>query len=146
MQGMKDSANVFSSNTGTINSQITPMQNTINNLISDVTKMDDNLGNFLSILKAPSSYGNVGMQGFYGFLIAFSFFSLLGALLMACCDKTGCRHLMYLSCIFLFLGALFAFIVAVIFSLMVPFFTWTCAYLDVAVSSSAGFSSKSFLT
>ena len=143
---MKDSASVFTSNTGQIDSSIAPMQITINNLIADVNKMDDNLGSFLSILKTPGTYGNVGMQGFYGFLIGFSFFSLLGVLLMACCDKTGCRHLVYLSCIFLFLGGLLTFIIAVMFSIMVPFFTWTCSYLDVAVSSPAGFSSKSYLT
>ena len=44
---------------------------------------------------------------------------LLGALLTACCNKYGCRHLMYFSCLFLFLGALIGFFIAVIFSIIV---------------------------
>jgi hypothetical protein len=141
MQGIKDSSSTFSGSVGTIHSQISPMTTTITNLISDVTTMDSNMGKFLSIISTPGSYGNAGMQGFYGFLIFFSFLSLLGALLMACCDKTGCRHLMYFACVFLFLAGLLTFIIAVMFSILVPFFTWTCSYVSVAVGSSAGFSS-----
>lgn len=144
MQGIKDSSNSFSTQVGTIQSQIVPMQTTINGLVTDVSKMDDNLGTYLSYIKTPGTYGNMGMQAYYGFLIGFSFFSLLGVLLMACCDKPGCRHLMYLTCIFLFIGALVGFIVSVIFSILVPFFTWTCSYISVAVGSSSGFSSTFF--
>jgi hypothetical protein len=104
--------------------------------------MDSKFGDYLNFLKTPGTYGNMGMQGIYGFFIAFSFFSLLGVLLMACCDKPGCRHLMYFTCIFLFIGAFIAFFIAIIFSILVPLFTWTCSYIDVAVSSSGGFSSN----
>jgi hypothetical protein len=115
------------------------MQTTIDNLIKDVKNMDDSLGTYLKLINIPGSYGNMGMQAFYGFLIGFSFFALLGTILMACCDKPGCRHLIYFSCIFLFIGGLLAFFISVLFSIMVPFFTWTCSYLDVAVGSSTGF-------
>jgi hypothetical protein len=33
---------------------------------------------------------------------------------------------MYFSCFFLFLGAIIAFIISVLFSVLVPVFTWTC--------------------
>lgn len=141
MKGIKDSAVSFDSQIATINSQISPMQTTINDLITNVRDMDNGLGTYLSYLKYPGSFGNIGMQGFYGFLIAFSFFSLLGTLLTVCCDKPGCRHLMYFSCIFLFIGAYIAFIVAVLFSVFVPIFTWTCQYLNFTVQSSANFQS-----
>lgn len=142
MRGIKDSAVNFDSQIATINSQIGTMQTTINNLITNVKDMDSGLGTYLSYLNYPGSYGNLGMQGFYGFLILFSFFALLGTLLTVCCDKAGCRHLMYFSCIFLFIGALFAFLVAVIFSIFVPVFTWTCQYLNTTVSSAANFQSN----
>lgn len=118
------------------------MKTTIDNLIADVKNMDDGLGGFLSLLSYPKNFGNIGMQGFYGFLIAFSFFAILGALLTACCDKPGCRHLMYFSCIFLFIGGFIAFWIAVIFSIFVPIFTWTCSFLDVTIGSDAGFRSN----
>lgn len=115
------------------------MRTNIDNLATNVKDMDSQLGGFLSILKTPGDFGNMGMQGFYGFLICFSFFTMVGVLLTVCCDKPGCRHLMYFSCIFLFIGALLAFFVAVLFSFFVPFFTWTCDYINTAVSSDAGF-------
>lgn len=139
MEGTKTSANIFSTQTGTISSQISTIRTTIDNLESDVKSMDKSFGNFLSVLSAPGAYGNMGMQGFYGFMIAFSFFALIGVLLTVCCDKPGCRHMMYCSCIFLFIGAFLAFMVAILFSFLVPFFTWTCDYLNVALSSKVGF-------
>lgn len=142
MQGIKDNADGFSSTSSNINSQLSTIQNTINDLVADIDSMDKKFGDYLNYLKTPGTYGNLGMQGFYGFFIAFSFFSLLGVLLMACCDKPGCRHLMYFTCIFLFIGALIAFFVAIIFSILVPLFTWTCSYIDVALGSSSGFSSN----
>lgn len=142
MQAIKDYASNFNSQVATIQNQITPIQTTISSLVTDVNSMDNQLGGYLSYLKTPGTYGNIGMQGFYGFFIGFSFFSLLGVLLMACCDKTGCRHLMYFSCIFLFIGGFVAFLISVIFSIIVPFFTWTCSFIDVSVSSSTGFSSS----
>lgn len=142
MQGIRSSASIFSGQVATIQSQITPMQNTITSLISSINSMDSGLSSFLSLINLGKSFGSIGLQGFYGFLIAFSAFSLLGAIVMCCCDKPGCRNLMYFSCIFLFLGAFVAFIIAVIFSLLVPVFTWTCDYLSVGFSSSTGFHSN----
>jgi len=141
MQAIKSSANSFSTQIATIQSQITPMRTTIDNLISNVNTMDSSLSSFLSMLSLGSRFGNTGMMGFYGFLIAFSLFSLIGVILTCCCDKPGCRNLMYFSCAFLFLAGLATFIIAVLFSFLVPVFTWTCDYLTVALSSSAGFQS-----
>lgn len=141
ISSIKIYANNFVTNKGAISGQITPTQNTITGLITDVNSMDSKFADYLSYLKTPGTYGNLGMQGFYGFFIAFSFFSLLGVLLMACCDKPGCRHLMYFTCIFMFLGALVAFLISIIFSLIVPLFTWTCSYIDVSLANSSGFTS-----
>ncbi len=103
--------------------------------------MDDSMGTLISFLSIPSAYGNVGMQAFYGALVGFSIFGLLGLMLTACCQKTGCRHLMYISCFVLFLMGWATFIIAVMFSVLVPVFTWTCSYLDVAMANSTGFQS-----
>lgn len=81
----------------------------------------------------------MGIQVFFGVVIGFSCLALLGALLTVCCDKYGCRHLMYFSCLFLFIGALVGFFISTLFSVLVPFFTWTCSYLDYTILSSANF-------
>jgi tetrahydromethanopterin S-methyltransferase subunit B len=142
MEGIKNNSNSFSTATGTIGGQISTMQTTINSLVTDISNMDSSLGSFLGFFSYPGSYGNMGMQAFYGVLIGFSFLALIGALLTVCCDKPGCRHLMYFACIFLFIGALIGFMISVLFSIFVPLFTWTCSYLSVGLASSAGFSSK----
>lgn len=124
---------------------INDMKTTVTNLASDVNSMDSNLGTMLGFLSMPTTYGNMAMQGFYGFLIAFSFFALIGVLLTACCSKPGCRHLMYFSCMFLFIGALIGFFIASLFSIMVPLFTWTCSYIDYILASQTNFNSNYYM-
>lgn len=145
MQGIKNNSNSFSTQIATIQSQITPMQTTLNNLISNVNSMDSSLSSMLSLLNMPSSFGNIILQSFYGFLIGFSCLGLLGVILTCCCDKPGCRNLMYFSCVFLFIGALIAFIVSFLFSLLVPVFTWTCDFLAVASTNSTSFQSIPYI-
>lgn len=143
MQGIRGSASTFSGQVSTIQTQITPIQNTVTSLISSINSMDSGFTPILSFINKGNSFGSIGLQGYYGFLITFSFFSLLGVIVMCCCDKPGCRNLMYFSCIFLFIGAFVAFLIAVIFSVLVPVLTWTCDYLTVGLGSSAGFHSNS---
>lgn len=145
MNGIKSNSSTFSGQVSNIQSSVASIQSTLNSLISNVNSMDSGLGTYLSYLKIPQNYGNMGMQAFYGGLTGFSFLALLGLLFTACCDKSGCRYLMYFSCLFLFLAGFLAFFIAVIFSVFVPIFTWTCDYLTVAVGSSSGFKSNPFL-
>ena len=136
---IKSNAGVFNTNIGTLGTELTPMTNQVNSLVSDIDGMDSSFGTMIGLFSMPSSFGDMGMQAFYGFLIGFSFFALLGALLTACCNKPGCRFLMYFACIFLFLGGFLSLFISIIFSLLVPTFTWTCAYLDVTLADSVGF-------
>jgi tetrahydromethanopterin S-methyltransferase subunit B len=124
---------------GNINGAVASIQTTLNGIISSITSADNNLGTYLSYFNSPGQYGSMGMQVFYGVLIGFSCLALLGALLTVCCDKYGCRYLMYFSCLILFIGALVGFVVSTLFSILVPAFTWTCSYLDNTLQSSANF-------
>ena len=90
-------------------------------------------------MKKVGDNGNMALQAFYGVFIGFSFFALLGALLTACCDKYGCRHLMYFSCLFLFLVGFLGFFISFILSIIIPPATWGCSWFDVAVTNAAGF-------
>lgn len=93
-------------------------------------------------MKTGGDNGNMGLQAYYGVMIGFSFFALLGGLLTVCCDKYGCRHLMYFSCVVLFVATLIGFFLATIFSVIVPAMTWGCDFIDVSLSSDANFKSK----
>jgi hypothetical protein len=83
--------------------------------------------------------GNMGLQAFYGVFIGFASLALLGTLLTACCDKYGCRHLVYFSCLIMFLVGLIGALLLTIFAIMIPAFTRGCSYLDVTLGSQAGF-------
>lgn len=107
--------------------------------------MDNGLKNFLNLINNFKGYINIGLMGFYGYLIGFSIFALLGMCLIVCFNKSGCRYLMYFSCMFLFLAAFIGFIVSIIFSVIVPVFSWTCSFLSIAVSSNSGFQSIFYL-
>jgi len=107
-----------------------------------MNKFDDTLNNMLSFMAAPSSYGSMAVQAFYGVMIGFSSLTLLGTILTVCCGKFSCRNLMYLGCIFLFIAALIGFIIAIVLSILVPVFSWTCSYLDVTLQDSASFNTN----
>ena len=145
MLSIKTSSNSFAGEVLNIQSNTSPMNLTIQGLINDVNNMDLILGRILSLLNIPNVYGRVIMQTFYGVLIGFSVVGCIGLVLTAIFRRIGSRHLMYFSCGGLFLAGWIAFTIAVVFSFVVPIFTWTCYYLDVAVSSSTGFKGKMIL-
>jgi hypothetical protein len=133
--GVQTSSTNFNTQIPTIDSNINSTKNSIIGIIDSVTSADNNLGSLLSSFNTPGQYGSMGMQIFYGVLIGFSCLALLGALLTVCCDKYGCRYLMYFSCLIFFLGAFIGFFISTLFSFFVPVFTWTCSYLDYTLLS-----------
>ena len=139
MTAIKLAAAAFASDAGVDNAALDSMKNTVDEIITNINDMDGLMKNFLSLFSTPKSYGNVGLQGFYGFLILFSVFALIGVLLTVCCNKYGCRHLMYFSCLFLFVVGLLGFFISFILSIIIPPATWGCSWFDVAVTNAAGF-------
>lgn len=121
---------------------MTAIITSVTNIRDQLVTADDSLGSTLKPATNVRTYGTMGVQVFYGVVILFSFFAILGALLTACCDKYGCRHLMYFSCIFLFIIALFGFFISIILSIFVPLTTWACDFLDTTFKDQAGFSAN----
>jgi len=139
--GIQSSATTFTSQIGTIGSSVSSIQSSLNSMISSISSMDSSLGTYLSYTNYPSQYGTMALSIFFAVMIGFSSLALFGALLTVCCRKYGCRHLMYFSCLFLFIAALIGFILSTLFSVLVPALTWTCSYLSYTLSSSANFQS-----
>lgn len=139
MNSIKVSANAFTGQVSNIQASITPMNTSLHAMIDDVVKLDDKLASLLSILDIPAKYANLIMQCFYGVLIGLSVLGVVGVLFTVLFRRIGCRHVMYTSCIGLFIIGWVAFIIAVVFSVLVPLLTWTCSFLDVAVGSLTGF-------
>ena len=132
-------ASSFSTDQSSVSAQVTPIKNSITSIVNSVTDVDSKLDTPLNGVEAAGSNGNIGLQAFYGVFIGFSFFALLGVLLTACCDKYGCRHLMYFSCVFLFIAGLVGFLIVTIISILLPPVTWGCSYFDTTLASEAGF-------
>lgn len=141
----RSSGSTFSTSFGSVNTEIPNIQDNINTIVDSLDKVDKNLNSPLKLFKTAGSNGNMGLQAFYGVLIGFSFFALLGTLLTVCCDKYKCRYLMYFSCIFLFIAGLLSFLLSSFFSMFIPPITWGCSFLDVALSSKSGFTGNTLV-
>ncbi len=81
-------------------------------------------------------------QVIYGVAMGFAVFALIGVIFMTFCDKYKCRYLMYFACIILFLFAIIGFLLAFIFSLILPVMYWGCDWLTVSISTGGGFTTN----
>jgi hypothetical protein len=85
---------------------------------------------------------NLGVQVVYGVTVGLASMMLLGALLVAFCDKPKCRYLMYFACFLLFFIGLVGFLMSIIFSFITPVVYFGCQFIDFSLSSSANFDCK----
>lgn len=141
----KSGAISFSSTYTTISSALTSIQTSINSITTSITNLDNSLGGPLGSVNSAGTSGNTGLQAFYGVFIGFGALCLLGTLLTCCCGKYGCRHLIYFSCFILFLVGLLGALLSTLFSIFVPALTWGCSFMDVTLTSQAGFTSTNVL-
>jgi len=126
-------ASNFASSTNVNTASLASMKTTIDDLIKNINDVDKTLKSIFDFISSGNDVIDVSFKGFYGFMIFFSVFALIGTILTVCCNKYGCRHLMYFSCIFIFLATLVTFLLAFIFSVLFPVFTWTCSYLNYSL-------------
>jgi hypothetical protein len=92
-------------------------------------------------MDTPKSIGGLVISLIYGVALGLSVLTLLGVILMTFCDKYKCRYLMYFSCVILFFIGLVGFLIALLFSIVVPVLFFLCEWLDVTITSS-GFNSN----
>jgi hypothetical protein len=86
--------------------------------------------------------GTLVLQVFYGASLGLAVFSLIGVVLMTFCDKYKCRYLMYFACVFMFFIGIIGFLIATIFSIIIPFYYWGCEWTSTTIGSQAGFDSN----
>jgi len=129
----------FSSSYTSVDTTLGTIRSSIDSISSSITKMDSSIGGPVGLMKTIGTSGNMGLQAFYGVFIGFGSLALLGTLLTACCNKFGCRHLIYFSCLIMFLVGLLGALISTIFSIFIPVFTWGCSFLDVTFLDQVGF-------
>lgn len=145
LSGIATNAGSFSNNSASFSGAISGAQSNLDNFVSIIQSGDSTIGSALKLTKTPSTLMTMGIQVFYGVIIGFCVLTLLGVLLMTFCDKYRCRHLMYFSCIFLFLIGMIGFLISGLFSVFVPVLYLGCDFLTTSFSSSANFQSKFLL-
>lgn len=87
-------------------------------------------------MDTPKSIGSLVINLIYGISLGLAVLAMLGVVLMTFCDKYKCRYLMYFSCVILFILGLVGFLLAIIFSIIVPVMFLFCEWLDVTITSS----------
>ena len=111
-----------------------------------MTDLDSSSYTTLKTVDSHNGQIHLGVQLLYGLTIGIASTMLLGTLLVAFCDKINCRYLIYFSCFLLFFIGVLGFALCVLFSIMVPTIYFGCQFVDVSLSSSAGFNCNSFIT
>lgn len=84
----------------------------------------------------------LGVKMVYGITIAIASFMLLGTMMVAFCDKTKCRYLIYSSCFILFLIGVIGFFISLVFSIITPITFFGCQFIDYSLSSASNFDSN----
>ena len=127
--GFASGAAGFSSSIGGITSDLTSVQTQINDL-------DNGMKDALDLMETPKTIGTLVINLIYGIALGLAALALLGVILMTFCDKYKCRYLMYFSCVILFFFGILGFLLAIIFSIIVPIMYLFCEWLDVTITSS----------
>lgn len=136
LDSIKNGASAFAGGSGTFTSSITGVTSDLNNVKNQINDLDSSLQSALDALETPKSAGGMVISLIYGVMLGLSILAMLGVVLMTFCDKYKCRYLMYFSCVVLFFIGIVGFLIAIIFSIIVPVMFLLCEWLDVTITSS----------
>lgn len=135
-------ADSFNQQTSNFQGGVAALQSTITDFNNFLSNADNNSYSYMDIVSSKKPLINLGVQVVYGVTIGLASMMLLGALLVAFCDKPKCRYLMYFTCFLLFFIGLAGFLMSIIFSIITPAVYFGCQFIDFSLSSSADFDSK----
>ena len=127
-------------------SEVSNFQGAVGTLLTTVqsfktymSELDVSLYSTLKLIDEYSAQVNTGVRVLYGLTIVMASTMLLGALMVAFCDKVGCRYLIYASCVMLFFIGVLGFLLSVFFSVIVPALYFGCQFMDHSLASAANF-------
>jgi hypothetical protein len=138
IMGISAKADAYATGSGGITAGITSATGIISPILTSVSDLDQQFGGFLD-LSSFTQYATTGVQMYYAAVLGLAALAMLGAILMAFCDRYKCRYLMYFACMFMLIVAGLGFFLSMIFSVILPITSWTCEYLQVALTDQASF-------
>lgn len=135
LDSIRSGAASFVGGAGSFGPSISSVTSDLNNVKAQINDLDSSLSSILDVMETPKSAGTLVISLIYGIMLGLSVLALLGVVLMTFCDKYKCRYLMYFSCVILFFLGILGFLIAIIFSILVPVFFLLCEWLDVTMTS-----------
>jgi hypothetical protein len=132
-------ADSFVSETTNFQSGVSAMQQSVQDFASFLGGADNSSYTMLNNVNSNQSMINMAVQLVYGVTIGFAVLMLIATLLVAFCDKPGCRYLMYFTCFILFLIGIMGFLLTLLFSVIAPTVYFGCQFIDYSLSSTANF-------
>lgn len=135
LSGIQSSSGSFTSGSASFNSSVGSITADLANVQTQINDLDASVKSGLEIMDTPKDIGNLVINLIYGIALGIAVLALLGVILMTFCDKYKCRYLMYFSCVILFFFGLLGFIIAILFSIVVPVMYFFCEWLDVTITS-----------
>jgi hypothetical protein len=135
LNAIKTGADGFAGGIGPFQSQIGTITDSLGKVKNQIKDLDSSLSSSLELMDTPKSMGTMVISIIYGVMLGLSVLALLGVVLMTFCDKYKCRYLMYFSCVILFFLGILGFLLAIIFSIIVPVLYFLCGWLDVTLQS-----------
>lgn len=136
LNGIKSSAAGFASGAAGFSSSIGGITSDLTNVQTQINDLDNSMKDALDLMETPKTIGTLVINLIYGIALGLAALALLGVILMTFCDKYKCRYLMYFSCVILFFFGILGFLLAIIFSIIVPVMYLLCEWLDVTITSS----------
>lgn len=135
-------ADNFTSQFGTIDSIVDSAASTIQGFVDQINGFDGMFTGMNSSISPIMSLVTIGITAAFGVFIGLGVLSLIGVLMMACCDKYKCRYLLYFVCTILTILGILCFFLALIFSVLTPMIYFSCDFINTTISSKASFNSN----
>ena len=136
-------ASNFVAEVSNFSSAVSTVRGQVQTLTSSIASLEASFSSSMGTVDSRSTDVHLGVKLLYGVTIGVASMMLLGALLVAFCDKINCRYLIYVSCVLVFLLGVVGFALSLIFSLVVPTVYFGCQFMESSLSSSASFNSNS---
>jgi hypothetical protein len=124
---ISSNADAFISNSAAVSSAITTANNTIGPLIVSLNNLDQQTSILANSL-VYSKYVTISVQVYSSVALSMAVLCLVGAILMTFRQKYRCRYLIYFTCVFMVILAIFGFLITSFLSIALPLTSWTCDY------------------
>lgn len=148
VKGVKDSLESIKNSSAEVAPQMTSanmganideLKDSINPLIDNVKKVDDLLTSILQYTNSVDTYFDQYAVAYYGCVLGFGVLVICALVLIKCFKNVGCRHLLYLSCFFMFFLCLAGLIISSSLAITLPVLYYSCDYLNTSLGSADSF-------